>query len=148
IAALARCQDAVERSVCIPPRVYLTLSPRFLRREVLARIRRNPTTYGASHKVGGHWIVCFSSPNPNKPLHAGHLRNNFLGMALARLLAANGASVARHSVYSDYGIHICQAIVALQKWGQGVTPERAGIAGDELVGRYYVMFQQQLAEGG
>jgi len=88
-------------------------------------------------------MVEFSSPNTNKPLHLGHLRNNFLGDSLARILAANGYEVRRVNLVNDRGIHICKSMLAYQRFGEGETPEEAGLKGDHLVGRYYVRFDQE-----
>ncbi len=87
-------------------------------------------------------VIEYSSPNTNKPLHLGHLRNNFLGNAVARLLAAAGHQVKKVQIINDRGIHICKSMLAWQKFGQGETPESAGIKGDHLVGKYYVAFDK------
>jgi arginyl-tRNA synthetase len=88
-------------------------------------------------------MVEFSSPNTNKPLHLGHLRNNFLGDSVARILAANGYEVRRVNLVNDRGIHICKSMLAYQRFGEGETPEEAGLKGDHLVGKYYVRFDQE-----
>lgn len=87
-------------------------------------------------------VVEFSSPNTNKPLHLGHLRNNFLGHSLSQILQAAGYEVYKVNLVNDRGIHICKSMVAYQNWGGGETPETAGMKGDQLVGKYYVMFDQ------
>ncbi len=87
-------------------------------------------------------MVEFSSPNTNKPLHLGHLRNNFLGDSTARILAANGYDVKKVNLVNDRGIHICKSMLAYQKEGNGETPESAGMKGDHLIGKYYVKFDQ------
>ena len=87
-------------------------------------------------------MVEYSSPNTNKPLHLGHLRNNFLGHSVSRILEAAGHSVTKVQIVNDRGIHICKSMVAWRKFGQGETPESAGIKGDKLVGKYYVAFDQ------
>jgi arginyl-tRNA synthetase len=91
-------------------------------------------------------LIEFSSPNTNKPLHLGHIRNNLLGESLARILQANGKKVIKVNLVNDRGIHICKSMLAWQKWGRGETPESAGLKGDKLVGRYYVEFDKQLKE--
>ena len=87
-------------------------------------------------------MVEYSSPNTNKPLHLGHLRNNFLGHSVSRILEAAGHAVTKVQIVNDRGIHICKSMVAWRKFGQGETPETAGMKGDKLVGKYYVAFDQ------
>lgn len=87
-------------------------------------------------------MVEYSSPNTNKPLHLGHLRNNFLGFAIAEILKANGYEVSKSSVVNNRGIHICKSMLAYQKFGKGEDPTLAGIKGDHLVGQYYVAFDK------
>ena len=87
-------------------------------------------------------MVEFSSPNTNKPLHLGHLRNNFLGDSASRILAANGYDVKKVNLVNDRGVHICKSMLAYQKVGKGETPESAGMKGDHLIGKYYVLFDQ------
>ncbi|MEM9895948.1 MAG: arginine--tRNA ligase [Bacteroidota bacterium] len=95
-------------------------------------------------------MVEFSSPNTNKPLHLGHLRNNFLGDATARILKANGYEIKKVNLVNDRGIHICKSMLAYQKFGEGETPASSGLKGDHLVGKYYVKFdgwyKEELAE--
>jgi arginyl-tRNA synthetase len=88
----------------------------------------------------------FSSPNTNKPLHLGHLRNNFLGHAIAEILKASGYEVHKVNLVNDRGIHICKSMVAYKQFGEGETPATTGIKGDHLVGRYYVKFDQVYKE--
>ncbi|MBN2273408.1 MAG: arginine--tRNA ligase [Bacteroidales bacterium] len=88
-------------------------------------------------------MVEFSSPNTNKPLHLGHIRNNLLGNSVCNIIKAAGKKVVRTNLVNDRGIHICKSMLAWQKWGNGETPESAGKKGDHLVGDYYVMFDQQ-----
>ncbi|KYG81918.1 arginyl-tRNA synthetase [Roseivirga ehrenbergii] len=91
-------------------------------------------------------VVEYSSPNTNKPLHLGHLRNNFLGNSVARILKADGNKVVKVQIINDRGIHICKSMVAWLKFGEGETPEAAGIKGDHLVGKYYVAFDKAYKE--
>lgn len=88
-------------------------------------------------------VIEFSSPNTNKPLHLGHLRNNFLGHAIANILKATGYEVYKVNLVNDRGIHICKSMVAYQQFGKGETPETSGMKGDHLVGKYYVKFDQE-----
>jgi arginyl-tRNA synthetase len=88
-------------------------------------------------------MVEYSSPNTNKPLHLGHIRNNLLGFSLSEILKANGNKVVKTNIVNDRGIHICKSMYAWKIWGNGETPESAGIKGDHLVGKYYVKFDQE-----
>ena len=87
-------------------------------------------------------MVEYSSPNTNKPLHLGHIRNNLLGYALSNIIAANGNRVVKTNIVNDRGIHICKSMLAWQKWGEGTTPESCGKKGDHLIGDYYVAFDK------
>ena len=87
-------------------------------------------------------MVEYSSPNTNKPLHLGHIRNNLLGYALSNIIAANGNRVVKTNIVNDRGIHICKSMLAWQKWGKGATPESCGKKGDHLIGDYYVAFDK------
>jgi arginyl-tRNA synthetase len=88
-------------------------------------------------------MVEFSSPNTNKPLHLGHLRNNFLGDSVSRILKANGYDVVKTCLVNDRGIHICKSMLAYAKLGNGETPESSGLKGDHLIGKYYVLFDKE-----
>ncbi|MEP0987059.1 arginine--tRNA ligase [Ekhidna sp.] len=98
--------------------------------------------YGKLASNGQKVMVEFSSPNTNKPLHLGHLRNNFLGDSTARILAANGFDVKKVNLVNDRGVHICKSMLAYQKLGNGETPKSAEMKGDHLIGKYYVLFDQ------
>mgnify|MGYP000975839556 FL=1 len=87
-------------------------------------------------------MVEYSSPNTNKPLHLGHVRNNLLGWSLAKIMEANGYKVVKTNIVNDRGIHICKSMLAWQKWGNGITPEQAGKKGDHLIGDFYVLFDK------
>lgn len=91
-------------------------------------------------------MVEYSSPNTNKPLHLGHIRNNLLGYSLAEILKANGLNVVKTNIVNDRGIHICKSMLAWQKWGNGETPASSGKKGDHLVGDYYVLFDKHYKE--
>ncbi|WP_339758383.1 arginine--tRNA ligase [Algoriphagus aquimarinus] len=91
-------------------------------------------------------MVEYSSPNTNKPLHLGHLRNNFLGFSVANILEANGYEVIKANLVNDRGIHICKSMVAYQHFGNEETPESSGLKGDHLAGKYYVIFDQKYKE--
>lgn len=98
--------------------------------------------FGKSQRNGQKVMVEYSSPNTNKPLHLGHLRNIFLGWSLAKILEMNGYEVFRTSIVNDRGIHICKSMLAYQKFGNGETPESSGLKGDHLIGKYYVEFDK------
>ncbi len=87
-------------------------------------------------------MIEYSSPNTNKPLHLGHVRNNLLGWSLAQIMEANGNRVVKTNIVNDRGIHICKSMLAWKKWGNGATPESTGKKGDHLIGDYYVAFDQ------
>ena len=91
-------------------------------------------------------MIEYSSPNTNKPLHLGHVRNNLLGYSLSRIMAANGNKVIKTNIVNDRGIHICKSMLAWQKWGNGATPESTGKKGDHLIGDFYVLFSNKLKE--
>ena len=91
-------------------------------------------------------VVEYSSPNTNKPLHLGHIRNNLLGWSVSELLAANGANVKKVNLVNDRGIHICKSMLAWLRFGNGETPESSGMKGDHLVGKYYVEFDKHYKE--
>lgn len=99
-------------------------------------------TFGQLSDKNETVMVEYSSPNTNKPLHLGHLRNNFLGFSVAQILSANGYKVVKANLVNDRGIHICKSMLAYQKFGNGETPESSGLKGDHLVGKYYVEFDK------
>ena len=112
------------------------------------------TAYGfAKNKKEEKILVEYSSPNTNKPLHLGHIRNNLLGWSVAEILKANGYDVIKTNLVNDRGIHICKSMLAWQKWGNlpvgkagGETPKTSGLKGDQLVGKYYVLFEKHYKE--
>jgi len=112
-------------------------------------------TYGLAPKNGEKVMVEYSSPNTNKPLHLGHLRNNFLGWSIAEILKANGYEVVKTCIVNDRGIHICKSMIAWQLFANGATPESTGMKGDHFVGSYYVKYNdeykkqvEELVKGG
>jgi arginyl-tRNA synthetase len=110
----------------------------------------NDICYGKKALNGKRVMVEYASPNTNKPLHLGHLRNIFLGWSVAEILKANGYEVIKSCIVNDRGIHICKSMIAWQMFGNGATPESTGVKGDHLVGEYYVKFndvyKEQVAE--
>lgn len=99
--------------------------------------------YGVFPKNGKRLMLEYSSPNTNKPLHLGHIRNNLLGYSVAEILKEYGYDVIKANLVNDRGIHICKSMVAWQRFGEGETPESTGMKGDHLVGKYYVKFDQE-----
>lgn len=91
-------------------------------------------------------MIEYSSPNTNKPLHLGHVRNNLLGWSLAQIMSANGNKVVKTNIVNDRGVHICKSMLAWLKWGNGITPEQAGKKGDHLIGDFYVAFDKHYRE--
>ncbi|MBZ0099082.1 MAG: arginine--tRNA ligase, partial [Taibaiella sp.] len=112
--------------------------------------RYNDNHYGEREATGKNVMVEYSSPNTNKPLHFGHLRNNFLGYAVSGILKATGNHVIKANLVNDRGIHICKSMVAWKHYAHGATPRSTGVKGDHLVGDYYVKFndvyKQQVEE--
>lgn len=117
---------------------------------------KDETNYGYVKSTSKDAIMVeYSSPNTNKPLHLGHIRNNLLGYSVAEILKASGKKVYKTQIINDRGIHICKSMLAWQKFGEGETPESSGLKGDHLVGKYYVAFDKaykeqiaDLVEGG
>ncbi len=99
--------------------------------------------YGKGAPNGQRIMVEYSSPNTNKPLHLGHLRNNFLGWSISEILKGSGADVFKTCIVNDRGIHICKSMLAWDNWGNGATPDSTGIKGDHFVGDYYVRFNEE-----
>ncbi len=113
----------------------------------LREIRKKKEAYGNAESEQKETVLIeYSSPNTNKPLHLGHIRNNVLGMAAANLLKATGSIVIKANLINDRGIHICKSMLAYRKWGDGETPESSGTKGDHLAGKYYVLFETKLKE--
>lgn len=111
----------------------------------LGFFNKNASTqsYGyAPQKSGKPVVIEYSSPNTNKPLHLGHIRNNLLGYSLAKILDATGKNAVKVNLVNDRGIHICKSMLAWLRWGNGETPEASGVKGDHLVGKYYVLFDK------
>jgi arginyl-tRNA synthetase len=116
----------------------LSINPNYLIR-VLNAHYQDPC-FGKAPMNGQKIMVEYSSPNTNKPLHLGHLRNNFLGRSIAEILKSNGYDVVKTCIVNDRGIHICKSMIAWQRYANGATPESTGMKGDHFVGAYYVKF--------
>ena len=139
---VAQVPEVVSRYNVIKGFLNLTVNPaQWI--GLLQEIRRNPQ-FGFVPVTDESPLVMieYSSPNTNKPLHLGHVRNNLLGWALANVMQANGNRVVKTNIVNDRGIHICKSMLAWQKWGNGETPESSGKKGDHLIGDYYVAFDK------
>lgn len=135
-------EEAVEKFNVVKGFLNITVAPKFWN-SVLSHIADTPD-YGLKAADANSPLVMveYSSPNTNKPLHLGHIRNNLLGFSLAEILKACGNRVVKTNIVNDRGIHICKSMLAWQKWGEGVTPESAGKKGDHLIGDFYVLFDK------
>ena len=133
---------AVEKFNVVKGFLNLSIAPTFWT-GVLNEMVKDPD-YGIKKADENSELVMveYSSPNTNKPLHLGHVRNNLLGYSLSRILEANGKKVVKTNIVNDRGIHICKSMLAWQKWGNGETPESSGKKGDHLIGDYYVEFDK------
>lgn len=151
---VANC-EAVEKFNVIKGFLNITIKPSFWT-SVLQSVEATEN-FGFKQVTDDSRLVMieYSSPNTNKPLHLGHVRNNLLGFSLAKIMEANGNKVVKTNIVNDRGIHICKSMLAWLKWGNGITPEKAGKKGDHLIGDFYVAFDkhykeelQQLMDGG
>jgi len=147
VAAAIEPDDLIAEVITDKAYVNLRLDPRALIAIVLRQALEQGDRYGAGQAdPPGRWMVEYSAPNTNKPLHLGHLRNNLLGSSVARTLAFHGHEVTRINLVNDRGVHICKSMLAYDRWGEGSDPEQSGEKGDQLVGRLYVLFDQKLGE--
>ena len=129
--------------ICAGPYLNVRLNIESAAEEVLDRIISEAESYGILDlKKDRKVMIEFSCPNTNKPLHLGHLRNDAIGAAAARILAAAGAEVMKVNLINDRGIHICKSMLAYRKFGNGATPESTGVKSDHFVGDYYVKFDK------
>jgi len=136
--------DVLLKAVASGPYINLTVSSAVLFGDICAKIISNENGYGeSSDGLNKSVMVEYLSPNTNKPLHLGHLRNGALGMSVARLYEATGHRVVKANLINDRGVHICKSMLAWQRWGDGATPESAGKKGDHFVGDWYVRFARE-----
>ncbi len=137
----ANC-EAVKSFNVIKGFLNIVIEPKFWN-GVLKHIAETPD-YGFKAPTADSQLVMieYSSPNTNKPLHLGHVRNNLLGYSLSLIMKANGYKVVKTNIVNDRGIHICKSMLAWEKWGNNITPEKAGKKGDHLIGDFYVMFDK------
>ncbi|MCM1070457.1 MAG: arginine--tRNA ligase [Alistipes timonensis] len=141
-AWLVENEPAVARFNTVKGFLNIVVEPTYWNK-VLEHIADTPD-YGVEPVTDASPLVMveYSSPNTNKPLHLGHVRNNLLGYSLSRILAACGNKVVKTNIVNDRGIHICKSMLAWQKWGEGATPESTGKKGDHLIGDFYVLFDK------
>ena len=143
---VAKVPEVISKFNVIKGFLNLTINPaQWI--ELLESIQQNPT-FGFTPVTEESPLVMieYSSPNTNKPLHLGHVRNNLLGWALANVMQANGNKVVKTNIVNDRGIHICKSMLAWLKWGNGETPETSSKKGDHLIGDYYVAFDKHYRE--
>ena len=145
-AYLVEHRDAVEKFNVIKGFLNITIKPTFWT-SVLLQVAEKPD-FGFKPVTEDSRLVMieYSSPNTNKPLHLGHVRNNLLGYSLAKIMEANGNKVVKTNIVNDRGIHICKSMLAWIKWGNNITPEQAGKKGDHLIGDFYVLFDKKYKE--
>ncbi|MEK6941863.1 MAG: arginine--tRNA ligase [archaeon] len=137
----------ISEAKAIGPYVNFFFSKEALAKDILADILSQKESFGKNKYFGGKKIVVeYSQPNTNKPLHIGHLRNNALAMSAGMLLEKSGAKVKRVDLFNDRGIHICQSMLAYQKWGNNGSPEKEKMKSDHFVGKFYVLYHQKEKE--
>ena len=136
--------DAIDSYSVIKGFLNLTISMKYWL-SVLQNALQQGVEYGKKPVTADSPTVMveFSSPNTNKPLHLGHVRNNLLGYSISQILAANGNKVIKANLVNDRGIHICKSMIAWKLFGNGETPQSSGLKGDHLVGNYYVVFDKE-----
>lgn len=133
----------VEKFNVVKGFLNLTLTDSFYLNEFKVIFSKSKYGHKPISKSSSTIMVEFSSPNTNKPLHLGHIRNNLLGYSISKILEANGNKVIKTQIINDRGIHICKSMVAWKKYGNGETPFNSKIKGDQLVGKYYVVFETE-----
>lgn len=143
-ALLKRCPELIASFNAVQGFLNLTISNQFWLTQ-LREIKGN-NQYGKFPKRNQKLMVEYSSPNTNKPLHLGHVRNNLLGYSIARIQEANGWDVIKTNIVNDRGIHICKSMLAWLKYGNGATPQSTGKKGDHFIGDYYVLFDKHYKE--
>lgn len=145
-AGIADSVDAVAKARADGGFLNITLTNSTLFKDVLDEIFEKKEAYGKTEEKPGIYIIEYASPNTNKPLHLGHLRNIVLGQAGIQFLKFLGHRVIPAEIVNDRGIHIMKSLLAYQKWGKGDTPEKSKMKGDHFVGKYYVLFSTKLKE--
>jgi len=143
-AAQLAVDEVITRVSAAGPYLNLNVAPEVLFGAVLGEITAQADRFGESRIGQGKRVMDeYLSPNTNKPLHLGHLRNGALGMAIARIFEATGHEVVKAILVNDRGVHICKSMLAWQRWGEGATPESTGTKGDHFVGHWYVRYAEE-----
>jgi arginyl-tRNA synthetase len=146
VAKLLNDVPGIESAVAVPPRVYLRIATDLVVDAVTSAAANDRDRYGWSDRFAGEPVTfSIGCPNANKPLHVGHLRNCFLGQAVSRLFETQGYAVLRTEELANYGVHVCQALVAYRRWGEGAAPGTAGRKADHFVGDFYARFHRERA---
>ena len=144
IAAAIEADPLIEKVTTLKGYVNIFLNQEELAGVVLQQIYERKDAFAAGGlPEGKKWVVEYSAPNTNKPLHLGHIRNNLLGMAVSNIAAYLGHDVVKVNLINDRGIHICKTMLAYQRWGNGRTPQGDGLKGDHFVGHFYVRFDTE-----
>jgi len=138
--------DAVADFNVIKGFLNISVDPAFWRNQLLSVASDDSFGFREATEDSPLVMVEYSSPNTNKPLHLGHVRNNLLGYSVAQILKANGNRVVKTNIVNDRGIHICKSMLAWKKWGEGATPESTGKKGDHLIGDFYVAFDKHFKD--
>ncbi len=147
LAEKVQLPSSVERAIAVGPYLNFFLGKEAIAAPTIAAILKQKEKFGQSNACRGkRAMVEYSSPNSNKPLHLGHLRNDSIGMAISNLLQATGSNVIKANLVNDRGIHICKSMLAYKLFGKGTTPEKAKQKPDHFVGYYYVLYNKKLAE--
>ena len=144
IVAEIEPDDIIQKVSSVGPYVNFTIARDVLFGVVCEEIAKQGGDFGSSSAQEGQRVMVeFLSPNTNKPLHLGHVRNGALGMSVANLLEAAGVTVIKANLVNDRGIHICKSMLAWQMWADGATPESTGVKGDHFVGQWYIRYAQE-----
>ncbi|MGM0555174.1 MAG: arginine--tRNA ligase [Myxococcota bacterium] len=144
VERLLEDSDIIESVDPVGPYVNVTFDRAKLARLVVSEALDTDAFGAETTDEQRHWMFEYSAPNTNKPQHLGHVRNDLLGQSVATIVDFAGHEVTRVNLINDRGIHICKSMLAYKKWGEGETPESAGVKGDHLVGKYYVLFNVEL----
>jgi arginyl-tRNA synthetase len=144
IAANFEPDELIDRVETLKGYVNIFLNQEALASNLLGLIYEQQDAFGGAGVVGAQkWVLEYSSPNTNKPLHLGHIRNNLLGLGISNIASYFGHDVVRVNLINDRGIHICKTMLSYRLWGEGATPESSGVKGDHLVGESYVRFDRE-----
>lgn len=143
LAEVCICQEPIAEVKATEAYLNLKLSNQTLFEITCLDAISSGSDFGKSELIGDRVMVEYLSPNTNKPLHLGHMRNGCLGMAISNILETTGCQVIKANLINDRGVHICKSMLAWQRWGEGATPESTGIKGDHFVGKWYVRYSQE-----